>query len=700
MKRLAIAAAVVLSVPVVLIVVLLTLLANPESFREEISTGFKAATGFDLQTGGVTWRYFPPVSLRLVDVSIRSGDGHLADLDEASVDVAVLPLIFSGTLDLQGVTVEGLRLNLLMHADGTNNWTPTPGPEAAETEAVSDATTDQASADAVPAGAPDSLRVQNVSLRNVDITLVDEAADSRLVITLKEFLTRDIAYDQPFDVSWSGEVTDEGAGLQLATSGETTVKVTSQAAEIEVQRLRVDNEVSLPDMPAFTTSLNLSGTLDRAADTFTLKQFDVSLPGGTIAGDAHITNLSADPAINGNLQIRLNAKEAIIATGSTPPVTANPDALSNIVLQGAFVATTSSVTIDPLTGNLDATPFNGSASMNLSGTHPSVVYNLAFGNLALHDYLEPEAGATASGDTAETTSPPQADSEIIPVDTLASIDVDGNLTIEAVTLDSLSMDQLSLGLILKAGKLTSTFRASAYGGTIDSQIRVDARQTPVTSIESHATNVDLHAMTGFEWITGTLKFDSTLSTNGAMLSEILASIDGISRFELQDGTLDVQPVKAAAETIDSLRGTTSGVSNWPDVVSFTSLDGSHEFHDGALAGQKLAFALETLRGTGEGGFDLLGNTMEYNLQMVFINNPDSPLQVDESMTDIRWPLRCSGALDAPPADTCRPDGAGLRRLVADIAKKEITGKARDKLLDKLPADMQDKAKGALKGLFR
>ena len=87
MNRLLVVAAIVVGLPLVLFGALLVPVANPETFRDEIEQGFETATGWELSMGAMHWRYFPPVSLALADVSVRNA-GPLGELSNASRSVA------------------------------------------------------------------------------------------------------------------------------------------------------------------------------------------------------------------------------------------------------------------------------------------------------------------------------------------------------------------------------------------------------------------------------------------------------------------------------------------------------------------------------------------------------------------------------------------------------------------------------------
>jgi hypothetical protein len=84
-------------------------------------------------------------------------------------------------------------------------------------------------------------------------------------------------------------------------------------------------------------------------------------------------------------------------------------------------------------------------------------------------------------------------------------------------------------------------------------------------------------------------------------------------------------------------------------------------------------------------------------------NADSQFSVQPPLAGLRWPLHCAGAMDASPVKLCLPDTKGVTRMVTDLLKQEVkrqgTEKLKEKLGEQIPADVQEKAKSLLKGLF-
>ena len=80
--------------------------------------------------------------------------------------------------------------------------------------------------------------------------------------------------------------------------------------------------------------------------------------------------------------------------------------------------------------------------------------------------------------------------------------------------------------------------------------------------------------------------------------------------------------------------------------------------------------------------------------------------VDEALTRISSPVTCAGTLTDSPATLCLPDRKAILDAVRRLAKKKLVGKGeelieegRQKLEEKIPQNVRNKAKDLLDGLF-
>ena len=338
----------------------------------------------------------------------------------------------------------------------------------------------------------------------------------------------------------------------------------------------------------------------------------------------------------------------------------------------------------------------GSASAEL-GDVSGARFDLSLDTLTLSDYLPPDAENNTGGNNALSLP---VDSEVLPVDSLKQYSLDGRIHMVQLNYDTYQLNDLEFTVLNGREQLEVTTTASGYSGQIKHHFvaRMPADATPTSTSRLTVSGVDITALTDLEWLTGNMELASDLRFRGHMLSEVLDSMNGSNQFLIKQGSLDVSPLKKIAGVIDSLRGQSSGIGEWPDNMPFESLVGTLTLTDGIEANQQLNVQLETMKIVGTGGIDYWQNQLDYDLGITLQESATSQFSVKPPLAGLRWPLHCVGAMDISPAKLCLPNSKDTQALVTDIIKQELKRQGQEKLKARLP-ELQDKAKELLKGLF-
>lgn len=163
----------------VLVVVLLGVaFAGPlfiptDSIKSDIAAEVRKATGRTISIdGNLSFRVLPKPGVSVDDISLsnaaQGGDTPMVHLDGATVEVALFPLL-TGNVQVNRIVLRKPDILLEQYADGTNNWTFAPPPEAANATAGSD------TADAGEAAQTPPIRFDDVVI--VDGTLTYKTPD-------------------------------------------------------------------------------------------------------------------------------------------------------------------------------------------------------------------------------------------------------------------------------------------------------------------------------------------------------------------------------------------------------------------------------------------------------------------------------------------------------------------------------------------
>lgn len=111
---------------VIVALIAIRLLVNPNDYKGRIEAAVKSSTGRDLSlTGDIRLSVFPWIAVELGPASLGNPPGFgsqpFASVQRASLRVRLLPLLHK-QLDVGRVEVDGLDLRLLENAQGQGNW--------------------------------------------------------------------------------------------------------------------------------------------------------------------------------------------------------------------------------------------------------------------------------------------------------------------------------------------------------------------------------------------------------------------------------------------------------------------------------------------------------------------------------------------------------------------------------------------------
>lgn len=614
MSRIYTLLAIVILIPVLLFGALFFLLSNPEYYRDQLERTFEDQTGFELDIkGDIRWRYWPPIALSISDVKVRPPGSAtpLASLNNATVDLQLLALITGGKkLAVDGISVDGVRVNALVDKSGKANWVSPkaqPAPPAAAAPPASPTSEKPASAGA---GSSIDLEVRKMEITNSTLDYKDESAGANYTIAIPSVTMGALRYDVATPVTFSVHVVDNTGGLKTDLDGKGDVTVSRGFSKIAFSRMDLKQKVQMAGLKDIAMDLRLEGNYDVDAS---------------------------------KLQTNLDGK------------------INSSSVKGTFGAALADKT--------------------------TATFDLNIDQLKAADFLPDTTAATG---TTKTTVPP-ADVDVLPLDTLNSFVLHGKLAVGSLTYDTFNFNDANIALEDQDKRLTVNADVKGYDGKADLNFvgSTDGNGAGHTNLSVDGINIT--KLTGFESITGTVQLSSNTTFTGHMLSDVMNSLDGTTTFHVTNGTLDVTSVKKLAATVDSLRGKQSSIATWPDKMPFKFLDGEHRFVNGTAAGQQLNFAVENLTVKGTGGLDYFKNHLAYDLGVSLKPSDTSPLKVSDTLANVEWPLHCEGALDASPADLCKPDKDGIQKALGQMVKNKAEESVKQKIEEKLP-QLKDKVK--------
>ena len=125
LKFLGIAVGVIVALFVV-VAIAVSLLFDPNDYKDEITAAVQDATGRQLTLDGdLSLAVFPTIRIAVGSATLSNapgfGDEPMARIDSAQLRVGLLPLL-TRRIDIREATLTGLTLNLARDQRGRNNW--------------------------------------------------------------------------------------------------------------------------------------------------------------------------------------------------------------------------------------------------------------------------------------------------------------------------------------------------------------------------------------------------------------------------------------------------------------------------------------------------------------------------------------------------------------------------------------------------
>ncbi len=681
---------------VVLVPVLIGLVASividPNEFKPQLIEVVEKNTRGSLTIDGeLNWSVFPSIGVELNQVTYalpEDKDKPFASLDGVQLGVKLLPLLRLA-VEADGLTINGLNLNMYTNSQGVNNWEQIfPEAKADEKSAAED--TDSG----VTAG-PLAVDIARIAIVDSAVTLRNDQEGSNYLLEDFNFESTDISADGdefPLDISFNVTLSDP------ALTSQSTIK-TRLSADIAKQLftfsdLNADFLLAGAPFNDKKVSLNVSSTgqYNGANSSAKLEQLKLALA-GVLNADMQVdaSGLSGKPSFAGKLSVaEFDLNKLMSALGMEATEYASDSAMSRISFNGTLSGPANSFMLNPVNVTLDSTTMTGRMGVKNLDTS-EYVFVLRGDKINIDDYSAPaEEDANVPDD--------QPNAALLPLAALRDLLFSAEFGFKELIAGGLNITDLDMNAngnkgLIKLNKLS----AKLYEGTMNMTATVDARKDmPTTSITAKLANVQLKPlMTDFaemDTISGVARFDAKLTTKGNSTAAFQSNLNGPITFGIDNAILtNLNADKLACQAIATARQKPFPADKeWPATTTFQKLGGTFNFVNGVGRNDDLAASLDNMRVTGNGVIDLNAETVDYQVALNISGDLEEPGEdgeksacaINEKYRGIGWPLRCKGSLSADPGDLCGIDTKGLTKVAGQLLKAEAKSKLAEKLFGK------------------
>ena len=702
--------ALLISIPFIAVIVallVLVLLVNPNDFKPLIKEQVEAQTGRQLTINGdIEWRFFPSMGFSIGEVALSNPDGFatsdLVKFNNAVLDLNVRPL-FQHEINIGLVTLDGASFTLHTLKNGVSNL-DNIGPKKVKTDAVEAVTTETETVSAEntkPSAQLNDWKVtlEGIALTNAEVLIQDDKAGTKM-------------YFSDMNLSLSQFSPGEWASLSFNLKG-----------DLGQQKVTLDGK----------TDLNIAATLDAASlkqteftasysdasnkfkdITFTIDQFsfdewaNVSLKAAGKANALHVSSNSTFALYVPKALDVIRVKNFSSTNNVKGKGIPNEDVTAIIGFNSVFDLNKSSLKIEKLALSAVDTDFNGKMSVLLNNI-PKVRFELHSPSIDVDALLAtlPQAEPT----TTETTksnkkSVSVATKEVEPdLSALKTLDVAGSIVIDKFKANNAKMQNVTSVFSVNRGVLKLTkFHSNLYSGGIDMTATLDARNTtPTYSIKQSIKGVQvaplLTDVMGESLVEGAGNMALNISGKSLKPSALKQNLKGKVSVNFADGAVNgVNIPLLIRTTYAKIKGEKVQGSEEAEKTDFSALTADFYLSKGNATTKNIKMVSPLLRIHGEGSADYVHETANMLIKTSIVGSLKGQGGKDiDDLRDVTIPIRISGPWAKPKYKLEFDD------VMKQKAKKEIDRgieKLEEKYGDKIKDEkVKEAANKLLKGLF-
>ena len=675
--------------------IILPLVVDPNDFKDEISQAVESKTGRVLTIeGDIGLSVFPWLGLEIGPTSLSNAPGFsaapFAGMDEVQVRIKLLPLLRK-ELEMDTVVLKGLQVSLETDAQGKTNWEDLAGAGAPAEPAPTDEKQPSAG-EMTLAG----LAIGGVEITDAGVIWDDQQAAARYEISGLNLLTGAIAPGQAVPVELELLVDSAQPRLSgpLAFAG--TIALSADGQTVTLTEANLETDLAGDTLPGgqlkselgFNTSLNLE------AQTLAVSDLVLKALGLQLEGQLNGTAVLGDAAFDGEIRIgEFNPRDVIQALGQPVPEVSDPEVLSRAEAALQLAATKDSVSLTNILLKLDDSTVKGDLKV-ANFAKPAIRFGLHLDQIDVDRYLPPQSEQPP----VPPTTAAAAGAQMIPVETLRALDVDGELTIDQLKAAQLRSSDIRMKLVAREGVVrVHPASASMYQGKYQGDIKLDVRgKQPKISMNETLAGVQvgplLKDLTGKDSLTGKTEAKATLVTSGQTPDDFKKTLNGKIAFAFTDGAVKGFNLAAMIRKAQAqISGQPAPAETEPNQTDFSEITGTASVINGIVQNRDLMAKSPLLRVEGTGDVDLPQESLDYLVTAKVVGSLEG--QSGKGMTDLKGvpiPVQLSGTFTEPKYKI------RLDKALKESAEKKVQKKLGKELEKRGLGDQVDQ----LKGLFR
>ncbi|MCU7836710.1 MAG: AsmA family protein [gamma proteobacterium symbiont of Taylorina sp.] len=701
----------ILVIIIALAAILIPILVDPNDYKEEISQQVYQQTGRTLSIEGdidIAVSLPLSVSLELGKMTLSNAKGFsdkpFAQMQGASIYVAILPLINENRMDIGEIKLSHLKLNLIKNKQGQTNWADLAAAKAKDSNAVSaEKTTTKADTTAnMPA-----IHVAGLNISDAQISWTDEQANQTLSLSKTNITISELIEDTPFKLKFSTHINSSNPSITGIFTLESTPVISLSKSHFQLDKTSLSFDLTGKTLPGGTNKTSLGGDIiyNGKAQTLDIKNMKLTSYDMTVNGLFHVDKIDTATQYNGQISIEtFSPKTLAAALGSALPEMKENTALSSADAKIIFKGDKDKITLSSLEANLDKTSLKGNAVIS-HFQKPHYGFDLTLNQLNLDYYAvkaektsAPAAQTAAKKSTATpkqtSTAASKQSSPVFPIETLRQLNLDGKLTIGQFVAAKAKMTNVVI--ILKGNKglvQLAPLKAQLYKGSINLKSTIDARgKTPKLKIINELKNVQigdlLQDTTGSQEFTGAANISANITTSGNDNDKLIKNSNGTAKLLITDGHINKLDILDTIRKADALfKGRKTPTKTQESNTKFTELKGTLKIKNGIVHNNDLSSQSPVMQLTGKGYADFPKEYLDYTLKIKLLNS----IKIDKNTQGNDYKGK-----EFPYTIKGKFSELSQEANISKVLEQEVKKKAEKEINKQLEKKFGDKFKGLIK----
>lgn len=232
---------------------------DPNTYKTKIIESVKQSTGRDLIIAGeLKWSFFPGVGIEANQVSLSNRSGFspatFASIETLNFDLAIMPLIFSRSVVLNDLSVDGAVIHLTTLSNGKTNWddllgAPSNVKAASTTSSSTDHSINSSASNASNQSSSFNFNIGELELENSSVVWDDQQKNQHWNISELSVNADNLGFNHEFPITISGKVVAPATQVTSYWDITTKANVDPDKKYYEFNDLTVDGDLKGSSIP-------------------------------------------------------------------------------------------------------------------------------------------------------------------------------------------------------------------------------------------------------------------------------------------------------------------------------------------------------------------------------------------------------------------------------------------------------------------